>query len=328
MARTPIAEPVVSPAVIRELSGMAAAFLESLSQPQRAHAQMSFDAAARHDWHYIPRQRPGLPLREMEEGQRATARALLRVGFSEAGGRTALAIMERENDLRRTDPSESYDPLDYAFAVYGDPRSTGPWAWSVEGHHLSLHFTIINATDLTVTPLFMGVAPLVLHEAERDRASVLLQERDLAFEIVHALAGEEREQAIIADRSMGDILSGPGREESLRTPIGLSLGRLPDARRDAVVRLLDTYLNRLRRELAEMERTRLRQAGIESLHFAWAGSLDPGHPHYYRLHGPTLLLEYDNTQEDANHVHTVWHDPGLAFGDALRTHYERGHVNR
>jgi hypothetical protein len=191
-----------------------------------------------------------------------------------------------------------------------------------------LHFTIISETAITVTPLFMGVAPLVLHEAGRERAPVLLQERDLAFEIVHALAREEREQAIIADRSMGDILSGPGREESLRIPTGLSLGRLPDARRETVLRLLDTYLDRLRPELAEMERARLRQAGVESLHFAWAGSLDPSHPHYYRLHGPTLLLEYDNSQEEANHVHTVWHDPGLAFGDTLREHYERGHPRR
>ena len=323
MEPTTISEPVVSSEVTRELVTIAARFLATLSERQRERALMDFDVPERHDWHYVPRQRPGVALREMDEAQRCAALALLHVGLSEAGGRAALAIMERENILRRTDPSERYDPLDYAFAVYGDPRQS-PWAWSVEGHHLSLHFTLISATKITVTPLFMGVAPFFLHE-EGAAHPVLVQERDLAFEIVRALDGQDRELAIIADRSMGDILSGPGREESLRRPAGLPLGRLPDGRRDAVLRLMDTYLGRLRPELAEMERVRLREAGIENLHFAWAGSLAPDRPHYYRLHGPTLLLEYDNSQDQANHIHTVWHDPGLSFGDALRNHYERGH---
>jgi hypothetical protein len=262
----------------------------------------------------------------MDETQRTAAMALLRVGLSEAGARKALAIMDRETILKRTRTSERYDPLDYAFALYGDPRRPPPWAWSVEGHHLSLHFTLISETEMTVTPLFMGVAPLLVHEGGGAWEPVLLGERDLALQIVRGLEGQDREQAIIAERSMGDILTGPGREESLRAPMGLPLGRLADARRDAVLRLIDKYLLRLRKELAEACRARLREAGVENLHFAWAGPLDPGRPHYYRIHGPTLLLEYDNTQEEANHVHTVWHDPGLSFGDALKDHYERGHV--
>ena len=158
---------------------------------------------------------------------------------------------------------------------------------------------------------------------------MLLRERDLAAQIVRALDAEEREQAIIADRSMGDILSGPGREESLHTTVGLPLGRLTDSRREAVLALVDEYLGRLRLELAGVERARLREAGVENLHFAWAGPLDPGKPHYYRIHGPSLLLEYDNTQKDASHIHTVWHDPGLGFGgDALRDHYDRNHMKR
>ena len=132
--------------------------------------------------------------------------------------------------------------------------------------------------------------------------------------------------AIIAGRSMGDILTGPGRNESLRMPAGLPLGRLVDARRDGVLRLVDEYLARLRRKLAEAKRARLRQAGVENPHFAWAGPLDPGQPHDDRVQGPTLRLESDNTQEEANPVHPVWHDPGLRFGDALREHHERGRV--
>lgn len=318
--------PVVSPELTHELAATAAGFLASLNERQCGRALMSFDSGERHDWHYVPRQRPGLALRDMDEAQRAAAIALLRAGLHEAGARKALAIMNRETILKRTRPSEHYDPLDYAFALYGDPRRPPPWAWSVEGHHLSLHFKLISETGITVTPFFMGVAPLILHEGERALEPVLLAERDLAIQIVCGLEGHDRELAIIADRSMGDILTGPGREESLRTPAGLPLGRLADARRDGVLRLVDEYLMRLRKELAEVERARLREAGVENLHFAWAGAPDPGRPHYYRIHGPTLLLEYDNTQEEANHIHTVWHDPGLSFGDALKDHYERGHV--
>ncbi len=319
--------PIVSPKLARQLAVTAAGFVDTLPPQKRNRALMHFDAAERRDWHYVPRRRPGVALREMDVAQRTAALALLHIGLSEAGGRKALAIMDRENILRRIDSSEKYDPLDYAFAVYGQPGQP-PWAWSIEGHHLSLHFTLISETQITVTPLFMGVAPLLVHGDEHGSDPVLLGERDLAFEVVRALEGQQREQAIIADRSMGDILSGPRREESLRTPTGLPLGRLADARREAVVRLLDEYLGRLRRELAEAERVRLRQAGIDNLHFAWAGALDPGQPHYYRIHGPTLLLEYDNTQEDANHIHTVWHDLGLSFGDALKDHYEHGHVRK
>jgi hypothetical protein len=327
MTSDTIAVPAVARELVRALVATANDFAASLDEDRRRRALMDFGAAERRDWHYVPRRRPGLPLRDMDENQRRAANALLRIGLSDAGGRKALAIMEREKVLKQADPTEHYDPLDYAFSVFGSPGQP-PWAWSVEGHHLSLHFTILSETEVTVTPFFMGVAPLLLHQDEGSSDAVLLRERDLAFEIVHALDGQDRKQAIIADRSMGDILSGPGREESLRTPAGLPVARLADARREAVLRLVDEYLGRLRRELACAERLRLCEAGIENLHFAWAGGLDPGLPHYYRLHGPTLLVEYDNSQEQANHVHTVWHDPNLSFGDVLGDHYAHGHRRR
>lgn len=204
--------PVISAELARELAATATGFIASLNARQCDRALLSFASDDRRDWHYVPRQRPGLPLRDMEEAQRAAALALMRMGLSEAGGRKAIAIMDRENILKRSDPSENYDPLDYAFAVYGDPRTPPPWSWSVEGHHLSLHFTVRTSTEITVTPFFMGVAPLMLHGNEGSYDPVLLGERDLATQVVRALDAEEREQAIIAERSMGDILSGPGRE--------------------------------------------------------------------------------------------------------------------
>ena len=160
-------EPVVSPELAGELAATAAGFVASLNARQCGRALLSFASDDRRDWHYVPRERPGLPLRDMDKAQRAAALALLRIGLSDAGGRKAIAIMDRENILKRSDPSENYDPLDYAFTVYGDPRMPPPWGWSVEGHHLSLHFTVRTATEITVTPFFMGVAPLMLHGRRR-----------------------------------------------------------------------------------------------------------------------------------------------------------------
>ena len=134
--------PAIAPELVRELAATAAGFIESLNSQQRGRALLAFDSEERHDWHYVPRQWPGLALRDMDETQRAAASVLLSIALSEAGGSKALAIMHRESILKRSDPRENYDPLDYAFAVYGDPRLPPPWAWSVDGHHLSLHFTL------------------------------------------------------------------------------------------------------------------------------------------------------------------------------------------
>jgi len=123
-----------------------------------------------------------------------------------------------------------------------------------------------------------------------------------------------------------DIVAGPGRSDGLTTPAGVALGELGPAQREQLVALVETYARNMRTEMVEDELKRVRDAGLERLHFAWAGPIEPGHAHYYRVHGPTLLIEFDNSQNDANHIHSVWHDPRNVFGaDLLRAHYERGH---
>lgn len=158
---------------------------------------------------------------------------------------------------------------------------------------------------------------------------MLAAEQDLGRALVRSLGEPQRARGIIAAQSLGDIVSGPGRADSLATPAGLALGDMSADQRAQALRLVEEFARNMRAELADQELARMRQAGVERIHFAWAGPLEPAKAHYYRLHGPTLLIEYDNTQNDANHIHSVWHDPRRDFGaDLLRAHHEHGHHHR
>ncbi|BDG04784.1 DUF3500 domain-containing protein [Anaeromyxobacter oryzae] len=305
----------------------AVAFLRSLTPEQRRRATFPIDGPERLDWHYVPRERPGLPLGEMDDDQRAAAHALLRSALSDAGYRKATDIMRLEEVLRAMERvrRSRRDPDNYAWSIFGDPEAESAWGWRVEGHHLSLNFTFADHSVLAVTPAFMGANPAKIPSGPLASLRVLGTQEDIAREVVRSLAGAQRERTIIAARSLGDIVSGPGRADMLRSPAGLPIGDMGAAQRAVAERLIEEFVANLRTELAEAQRDRIREAGLGAIHFAWAGPVEPGHAHYFRLHGPRLLVEHDNTQNDANHVHSVWRDPGRDFAlDVLGEHYRAG----
>ncbi len=306
----------------------ATAFLDLLDGGRRDAALHDFNGTARTDWHYVPRRRPGLALRDMDARQQAAAWRLIEAALSDEGLRKARGVLELEAVLGELTGRQDFrDPGDYALAVFGAPRADAPWAWRFEGHHLSITFTSVPGQDVAATPSFFGANPAEVPEGHRHAGLRLLTaEHELAFALLDGLSEAQRQRVLLQPRTFGDILTGPGREDSLRRPQGLPLGELPAGQRDLAARLIETYLGRMRADLAERETARLRDAGLERVHFAWAGATAPGAPHYYRLHGPTAVIEYDNTQNGANHVHSVWHDPGNGFGaDLLRRHREAAH---
>jgi hypothetical protein len=306
----------------------AIAFLRTLRPEQRRLTVFGFDSPERLDWHYVPRERAGLPLKEMDERQRAAAHALLRAALSDDGYRKATDIMRLEEVLRALERARRFhrDPDNYAWSVFGDPEVGTPWGWRVEGHHLSLNFTFATGPAGAVTPAFMGANPARVPSGPLQGHRVLGAQEDLARELVRSLQVAERYRAIIAAGSLGDIVSGPGRGDALRSPVGLPVGDMAPPQRALAERLIEEFVRHLRTELAEAQRTRIREAGLGAIHFAWAGPIEPGHAHYFRLHGPRLLIEHDNTQNDANHIHSVWRDPGRDFGlDLLGEHYRTGH---
>ncbi len=178
---------------------------------------------------------------------------------------------------------------------------------------------------MSVTPAFFGANPAEVPSGPQRGLRTLADEHDLAFALVRGVDPGLRARLVIAAESPGDIVTGPGRTDSLKTPAGITLGELGAEQRALALRLVETYARNMRSDVADEELRRMRDAGAENVRFAWAGPIDPRQPHYYRLHGPTLLIEYDNSQNRANHVHSVWHDPRHDFGvDLLRAHYESG----
>ncbi|WGF88774.1 DUF3500 domain-containing protein [Marinivivus vitaminiproducens] len=306
----------------------AAAWLDGLDAPKRRIALLPFLPETVANWHYVPRTRPGLPLGAMTEAEQAGVWRLLEAFLSEQGLQRARDQLRLETVLGVIEGRPEFrDPGNYALVLYGVPSEREPWGWRFEGHHLSLSAVVVPGQGVAVTPVFFGANPgRVPHGHRHSGFRLLGEEEDRAFALLGSLSGPQRDRVIIGNRTLGDIVSGPGREASLHRYEGAALSELGDLQRDGIVRLVELYAARLRPELAEPALDRVRNAGIGGLHFAWAGSEQPGRPHYFRIHGPALLFEYDNTQNGANHVHTVWHDPKRNFGvDLLRAHHEASH---
>ncbi len=314
--------------VARDMARSARAWLAQLDDRQRAAAQLPWSSTRREDWHYVPRVRAGLALRQMSQAQTAAAWDLLGTLLSARGREQVSALLRLEGilgDMTRNPVLR--DPGNYALVIFGDPAGAEPWAWRFEGHHLSLTAVVAPEHGVGVTPVFFGANPAKVPVNHAHAGFRLLgAEEDAVFGLVRSLEGELRTEAVIADRSLGDIISGPGREHALQRPEGVALARLNEAQRAGVMHIIELYVGTMRSEIAAPRLARMREAGSDGLHFAWAGSLTPGHPHYFRVHGPTVLVEYDNTQNGANHVHSVWIDPLGVFGrDLLRAHYQGAH---
>jgi hypothetical protein len=236
--------------------------------------------------------------------------------LSERGTELAHGVIELEGILRR-------DQGLYFMTLFGVPGAT-PWGWRFEGHHLSVNRTELGPHGQVVAPLFIGADPARVVRGPNEGQRLLADEEDLAFELLHMLDPGQREQAIIAARTPGDIVT---RNDPAVRPMafaGLPATAMTAAQQRQLRRLLEVYAHRMADTAAREQLDRIENAGFEQLHFAWAGSVRPGAPHYYRIHGPTVLIEYDNTQNNANHIHTVWRDLENDFGgDLLRKHYAK-----
>jgi hypothetical protein len=306
----------------------ARAWLAELDQRQRREAQLEWESRLREGWHYVPRGRPGVALRAMSAKQTSAAWDLLGSLLSARGLAQVKGGLTLEGILGELTGSPGFrDSTNYALVIFGDPAGNGPWAWRFEGHHLSINVLVAPGHGVAVTPVFFGANPANVPKGHgHDGFRLLGAEEDQAFSLIQSLEGAVRTQATIADRSLGDIVSGPGRELALERYEGIALARLNDAQRTGVMRILELYAGTMREEVAAATMAKVREAGVEALHFAWAGSPARGRPHYFRVHGPTALVEYDNTQNGANHVHSVWIDPQSLFGrDLLKTHYQGAH---
>ncbi len=297
-------------------------FLLSLDDSQRRKAMIAFDSGNRLDWHYIPRSRSGLALGEMRSNQADAARALFASVLNPSGIELLDGVRLLEGVLREQQGSFR-DPDRYYVSVFGTP-GLYPWGWRFEGHHLSLNVALPRAGYVAVTPFFTGAHPATVHDGAHRGFRLLGASEDLARRIMAGLNEQQLREAVIADRSCGEIVASPQRERDLGTPRGLLLGDMTGAQRTLVEALMDRFLGTLAADLLARQKQRVLEQGLSKFRFAWAGSLTPGEAHYFRVHGPATLIEHDNTQNGANHVHAVWRDLAADFGrDALADHYRQ-----
>jgi hypothetical protein len=306
----------------QRIAEQASRFLASLDDGQRKKALIAFESSNRLDWHYIPRSRSGLSLGEMKPGQAEAARTL----FATVLNRHGLDLLDGVRlleDVLREQQGSFRDPGRYFVSVFGTPGRF-PWGWRFEGHHLSLNVALPAPVQVSVTPFFIGAHPAVVGAGTHKGFRLLGATEDLARQIMAGLSDTQRNAALIADRSFGEIVASPQREQDLGQPRGLEVGAMESITRARVEALLDRFLDTLAPDLLAAQRRRILEQGFERFRFAWAGSLVPGEAYYFRVHGPVTLVEHDNTQNNANHVHSVWRDLAADFGrDALADHYRQ-----
>jgi len=299
-------------------------FLGSLTPEQRQQATFQFDSAERLRWHFVPQfERNGLQLKAMTEPQRRLAQDLLKTGLSDRGYTTYSQIMQLENILKAVEKGSgpTRDPEGYRFSVFGTPSPKGTWGWRVEFHHISLHFDVVNGTAISSTPSFAGANPAEVKDGPQKGQRTLGLLEDTARTLVTGLDATQRKTAIFTDVALNDIVTENALDINPLSPAGLKASTMTPAQRDQLMKILDAYAGLMAADIAADRMTKIKIAGIENMTFAWAGSLERGQKHYYRVQGPTFLIEFDNTQNDANHVHSVWRDFKGDFGrDLLREH--------
>jgi len=304
-------------------------FLDSLNADQKAKASFPFDGDERLRWHFIPNEmfpRKGLMIKDMNETQRRLAHDLLRSGLSARGYMKVTSIIELEDILKaiETGGKMARNKEEYLFSIFGTPAAKGKWGWRVEGHHVSLRFTIVDGAathDVASSPMFLGSNPAEVQEGEKKGQRVLASEEDAARALVMALPAELQAQAVVKDIAPGDILTMNTNDIAPLPNQGVLYSALPAKQQALLKQLIEVYTSNIEADLGKERMTRIENAGIGKVRFAWLGGIEKGNKHYYMVQGPTFLIEYDNTQNDGNHIHSVWREFNGDFGrDILREH--------
>lgn len=320
-----IAQTATAPPPPPEMAVAARAFLDSLSSEKRERAQLPFDSAERLSWFFTPVERRGLPLKDMDEAQRQAAMSLLRTGLSEQGYTKAETIRALEDVLVEMggDPRVRDRNL-YYFTVFGEPDHGATWGWRYEGHHLSQHWTIANGTAMASAPQFFGANPAEVRQGTMKGTRPLAAEEDLAYELLQSLDPAQRNAAIIGSRAPDEILTSNRKEAAIQEDRGISFAELTPAQREMLSKLIAAHASVAVDSVARDRMAQVHSAPLNAIKFAWMGGLEGGEGHYYRVQGPAFLIEFDNTQNDANHIHTVWREFNGDFGlDLLMEHYKR-----
>ena len=282
--------------------------LAALDDPQKAQATFSFDDPERLNWHFIPRPRKGLPLKSMTPAQRALTFGLLQTGLGTSGNLKATTIMSLEAILKDMEQGRGpvRDPELYFVTIFGTPSSVGKWGWRVEGHHLSLNFTLENGAIVSATPAFFGSNPGEVRQGPRQGLRTLADLEDRALRLLQALTPDQTKVAVTAEKAPPDIRAANTPQPPTAEAEGIAFGQLNDDQKPMLKGLVEAYAVDMTPEVALAWLEEIKKAGPENVRFSWTGVADRNGPHAYKVQGPTFLIEFNNTQNNANHIHAVW----------------------
>lgn len=317
----------------QDLAGKANAFIATLNDTEKVKALYPFDTAERYRFMYIPLDdRKGICMNEMTAVQREAVYALLKTSVAEETVKKIKGIQLLDNVLKEMEhqkPGSHYrDPLKYYVTIFGIPSATTIWGWRFEGHHISFHFSADRTQLVSGTPSFLGSNPAIVLQGPDKGKDVLKDETDKGFAMLHALSAEELKKAIIDTAAPNEIITAAKRSGMIENPAGLKYSEMSPASQQMLLQLLSLYIHRYTKLFADKMLKQVQEAGLNNLWFAWEGYQEHeiGHPYYYRIQGPSILVEYDNSQNNANHIHTVIRDLTNDFGgDILLQHYRESH---
>lgn len=302
-------------------------FLDSLNPEQLKMAQLPFEDVSRHTWHFLPGEmwsRAGIPLYKLDPSQKRLLFRLLEENLSRTGYEKTKKIIDLENVLAEITGDRVFrDPEKYYAAFYGDPRKDSLWAWSFEGHHISLNFSTLD-NKISIAPRFLGANPAIIGEGKRKGERTLAHEDDIGLQLINEMTPAQRQKAIFQEGSFPDIVTANATDVSPLEPAGIRYDELDQNQQRLLLTLINEYISIMPTELATKRMNNLKKEEFGKIRFGWAGQTELGKPHYYRIQGKTFLVEFDNTQNNANHIHTVWRDFDGDFGkDLIKEHYQR-----
>ena len=307
-------------------------FLNSLSPEQEAKATFEYLDGERVFWYYPPLNRHGLPLRDMDVKQRGLAFKVMASGLTDKSYERAKMIIDHEEVLGPLEKEQGTitfvrDPELYYFTIFGAPGGQDPWGWRVEGHHVCLNYSVWGNKVISVTPFFFGANPAEVRKGPKSGLRILGAREDLAFDLMESLDSGQRAKAIIYDEAPLDILTYNSSKVSLPREEGLPASRMSGTQKEMLLTLMTEYVSQVRSDIAQDRLDRFKAQGIENIHLAWGGPVDRAKEHYYRLHGGDFMVEFDNRQDGANHIHSVWREVENDFAsDVLREHLLLYHV--
>lgn len=319
-----VAMQLLNPEPIKEL-------INSFNAEQKTKAIYSLDDPKKTDWHFFPStmfEREGIPIIEMNPKQKEHLHSVLKTFLSKSGYEKTLEIMELENVLRSFgQDSVTRDPEKYFISFYGNPMIDDLWSMSFEGHHISLNFTV-SGDEVVASPRFLGANPAMIPEGPRKGDRTLDEEEDLGFDLINSMDSQQQEKAIFQEESFKDIVSFNLPEISPMKPQGIRYTELNQDQQKQLMRIIDEYLSNMPSKIASARREKVMSEELSDLYFGWVGAKSLGAAHYYRIQAKTFLIEFDNSQNNANHIHTVWRDFEGDFGrDLIREHYAKSHTH-